>query len=66
MFYNFKDQILKSIETGTEYLYRRYFFQKIPNIVTSVLFLEKYLYHYRRYFKSIDRVPSSDKSKVLT
>ena len=42
MFYNFKEQILKSIETGTEYLYRRYFFQKIPNIVSSVLFLEKY------------------------
>ena len=32
--YNFKNQILKS----TEYRYRQYFFQKVPNIVTSVLF----------------------------
>ena len=40
MFYNSKDQILKSTETSTEYRYRRYFFQKVPNIVPSVLFLK--------------------------
>ena len=34
----FWDQILKSTETGTEYRYRRYFFQKVSNIVPSVLF----------------------------
>ena len=38
MFYNFKDQILKSIETCTEYHYRWYFFQKVPSIVSSLLF----------------------------
>ena len=29
MFYNFKDQILQSTGTGTEYRYRRYFFAKV-------------------------------------
>ena len=38
MFYNLKDQILKSTEASTEYRYRRYFFQKVPNIVPSALF----------------------------
>ena len=32
MFYNFKNQILKS----TEYRYCRYFFQKVPNTVPSI------------------------------
>ena len=40
MFYNFKDQIVKSIETCAEYHYRRYFFQKVPSIVPSLLFLK--------------------------
>ena len=38
MFYNFKDQIRKS--TDSEYGYRRYFFQKVPNIVPSAFFLK--------------------------
>ena len=38
MFYNFKDHILKSIETSIEFRYRRYFFQKVPNIVPLVFF----------------------------
>ena len=36
----FKDQILKSTETGIEYRYRPYYFQKVPNIVLWVLFLK--------------------------
>ena len=33
MFYSFKDQILKSIETGTKYRYSRQFFQKQTTVV---------------------------------
>ena len=38
MFYNFKDVILKSTDPGAKYRYRRYIFQKVTNVVTSVLF----------------------------
>ena len=38
MFYNLKDQILQSTAIGTEHSYRRYSFQKVLNIIPSVLF----------------------------
>ena len=56
MFCNFKDQIVKGTKTGTEYSYRRYSFQKEPNIVPLVLFW-KNLCLYRRYFKSTECPP---------
>ena len=53
MFYNFKDQILVSTETGTEYRFCQYFFHKVPTIVPSVLFWIS-ISRYRWYFKSTE------------
>ena len=43
MFYNFKEQILKSIETGTEYLHRRYFSKNIQYRIVGTFFAKVFV-----------------------
>ena len=58
MFHIFKDQILKSIETGTKYRYSQSaLFSKTNYYRTVSIFLEKYLCRCRSHFKSTECPP---------